>query len=289
MLRAIHGSTVLYPCDANQTASSWPRWPTARASRSSARLRRETPVLYAPGEEFPIGGSRVLRLSDRTTSRSSPPGSRSTRRFEAADLAGRGGNRGARDRRLLGQADRRADAARPPGRPVADRHRRGSLARGRPRRRGASALADTDEPPRSSSSPSERCPARARRPSCSPRPASTRRTSPRRPGSSSPLGRRGPGASHGRSHRVRTPQGALRRPALPRRLVHGRSARTGRPRGPERLGQDDAAARDRRADRPSGRRARLREGHTRRTPRPASPAGASTRRSATTRSPAPTT
>ena len=56
-------STVLYRCDANQTA-----WLTAaladREGVSYLRLTRgTTPVIYEPGEEFPVGGSRVLRSS----------------------------------------------------------------------------------------------------------------------------------------------------------------------------------------------------------------------------------
>ena len=74
--RAIHGSTVLYPCDANQAA----RLTAALADRegvSYLRLTRgATPVIYEPGEEFPVGGSRVLRSSadDQVTSprRASP-------------------------------------------------------------------------------------------------------------------------------------------------------------------------------------------------------------------------
>ena len=62
--RAIHGSTVLHPCDANQTA----RLVAAMADTSGISylrtLRPATPVLYAPDEEFEIGGSRVLRSSD---------------------------------------------------------------------------------------------------------------------------------------------------------------------------------------------------------------------------------
>lgn len=64
MMRAVHGSTVLYPCDANQTASLV----TAMAELpgiSYLRLTREkTPVIYPPGEAFPIGGSRTVRRSD---------------------------------------------------------------------------------------------------------------------------------------------------------------------------------------------------------------------------------
>jgi transketolase len=62
-LRAVHGSTVLYPCDANQAA-----WLTAAmASRPGVSYLRttrgDTPVIYGPDEEFPVGGSRVLESS----------------------------------------------------------------------------------------------------------------------------------------------------------------------------------------------------------------------------------
>ncbi|GGQ18425.1 transketolase [Streptomyces roseolilacinus] len=64
MLRAVHGSTVLYPCDANQTA----RLVAAMADLDGIRYLRTTrgdlPVLYGPDEEFPIGGSKVLRRHD---------------------------------------------------------------------------------------------------------------------------------------------------------------------------------------------------------------------------------
>jgi len=69
VFRAIHGSTVLYPCDANQAAGLT----AAVADRqgvSYLRLTRgSTPVIYEAGEEFPVGGSRVLRSSadDRVT------------------------------------------------------------------------------------------------------------------------------------------------------------------------------------------------------------------------------
>jgi transketolase len=63
-LRAIHGSTVLHPCDANQTA----RLVAAIADREGISylrtLRPATPVLYGADDEFEIGGSRVLRSSD---------------------------------------------------------------------------------------------------------------------------------------------------------------------------------------------------------------------------------
>jgi transketolase len=60
-LRSVWGSTVLVPCDANQTARLVP----AMADRSGVvylrTTRGATPVIYGPDEPFEIGGSRVLR------------------------------------------------------------------------------------------------------------------------------------------------------------------------------------------------------------------------------------
>src|SRR5437879_1908716 len=65
MMRAIHGSTVLYPCDPNQTA----RLTRARASPPGTvvmlRARGPYPTLYGPDETFKVGGSRVVRQSPR--------------------------------------------------------------------------------------------------------------------------------------------------------------------------------------------------------------------------------
>lgn len=69
MMRAVHGSTVLYPADGNATA----KLTSAMAERPGITYirttREKTPKLYDAGEEFPIGGSKVLRRSgaDRTT------------------------------------------------------------------------------------------------------------------------------------------------------------------------------------------------------------------------------
>jgi transketolase len=64
MMRAVHGSTVLYPCDANQTA----RLVEAMADREGIvflrTTRAATPVVYGADDEFPVGGSRVLREGD---------------------------------------------------------------------------------------------------------------------------------------------------------------------------------------------------------------------------------
>jgi transketolase len=62
--RAIHGSTVLHPCDANQTARLVAAMAETDGISYLRTLRPATPVLYGPDEDFEIGGSRVLRSSD---------------------------------------------------------------------------------------------------------------------------------------------------------------------------------------------------------------------------------
>jgi transketolase len=64
MMRAVHGSTVLYPSDANQTAQLVAEMADREGIVFMRSTRAATPVLYDAGEEFPIGGSRVLRQGD---------------------------------------------------------------------------------------------------------------------------------------------------------------------------------------------------------------------------------
>jgi transketolase len=64
MMRAVHGSTVLYPCDGNQTAALVAAMADYKGIAYIRTTRMKTPVLYRPDEAFPIGGSRVLRESD---------------------------------------------------------------------------------------------------------------------------------------------------------------------------------------------------------------------------------
>jgi transketolase len=63
MMRAVHGSTVLYPSDATCAAALV----AAMADREGISYLRTTrgayPVLYDSAETFPIGGSKVLRSS----------------------------------------------------------------------------------------------------------------------------------------------------------------------------------------------------------------------------------
>ena len=64
MLRAVGGSTVLYPCDGNQTARLVAAMARLDGIRYLRTTRAATPVLYEADEEFPVGGSKVLRSSD---------------------------------------------------------------------------------------------------------------------------------------------------------------------------------------------------------------------------------
>ena len=62
-LRAVHGSTVLCPCDANQAVGLT----AVMAGLGGVSYLRTTgcdlPVIYQPGERFEVGGSRVLRTA----------------------------------------------------------------------------------------------------------------------------------------------------------------------------------------------------------------------------------
>ena len=62
--RAVHGSTVLYPSDANQTAALVPQMAERGGIVFMRTTREKTPILYEPGDSFEIGGSRVVRRSD---------------------------------------------------------------------------------------------------------------------------------------------------------------------------------------------------------------------------------
>jgi transketolase len=63
-LRAVHGSTVLYPSDPNQTAALMARIVDRDGVIFMRTTREKTPVIYAPDERFEIGGSRVVRQTD---------------------------------------------------------------------------------------------------------------------------------------------------------------------------------------------------------------------------------
>jgi transketolase len=62
--RAVNGSTVLYPCDGNQTAALVRAMGAIDGISYLRTTRADTAVIYEPGEEFPVGGSKTLRSSD---------------------------------------------------------------------------------------------------------------------------------------------------------------------------------------------------------------------------------
>jgi transketolase len=64
-LRAIWSSTVLYPCDGNQTAKLVAQMRDRAGIVYLRTTRMKTPVIYDSQEEFSIGGSKVLRSSDQ--------------------------------------------------------------------------------------------------------------------------------------------------------------------------------------------------------------------------------
>src|SRR5437588_7813848 len=64
MFRAVFGSTVLYPCDPNQTAQLVAQMADHGGIVYMRTTREKTPVLYTPDEQFTVGGSKVLRSSD---------------------------------------------------------------------------------------------------------------------------------------------------------------------------------------------------------------------------------
>jgi len=63
MMRAVFGSTVLYPCDANQAAQLVAQMADHDGIVYMRTTREKTPVIYGPDEEFMIGGSKVVRQS----------------------------------------------------------------------------------------------------------------------------------------------------------------------------------------------------------------------------------
>jgi transketolase len=63
MMRAVHGSTVLYPSDGNQTAKLVRQLADVDGISYLRTTRGDTPVIYEPGDDFRVGGSKVVRQS----------------------------------------------------------------------------------------------------------------------------------------------------------------------------------------------------------------------------------
>jgi transketolase len=64
MLRAVHGSTVLYPSDATSAAALTKTMADLDGICYMRTTRGAYPVLYDAAETFPVGGSKVLRSAD---------------------------------------------------------------------------------------------------------------------------------------------------------------------------------------------------------------------------------
>src|SRR5256885_296245 len=91
-LRAVHGSTVLHPCDANQTAKLVERMADTEGIVYLRTLRPNTPVIYGPDEQFEIGGSRTVREGDDVAIVGA--GVTGAQALQAAAVAAQGGIRG---------------------------------------------------------------------------------------------------------------------------------------------------------------------------------------------------
>jgi transketolase len=61
MMRAVHGSTVLYPSDGTSTVALVDAMAAAPGISYLRTTRGGYPGLYPPGEKFPVGGSKLLR------------------------------------------------------------------------------------------------------------------------------------------------------------------------------------------------------------------------------------
>ena len=133
MMRAVHGSTVLYPCDANQTAQLSPRWPTAGHLLPAHPAREDRRCSRRPARR--CRSAAAGSPSRATTSPSSP------RHHPArGDQGGRQlAAEGVKCASSISTRSSRSTPKRSTRRPARrrDRRRRGSLARGRSRRGGA--------------------------------------------------------------------------------------------------------------------------------------------------------
>ncbi|GAC1316463.1 MAG: transketolase [Thermoleophilaceae bacterium] len=85
-LRAVGGSSVLYPCDPNQTAQLVQRMAEQDGIVYMRATRASLPTIYEPGERFTIGGSRVVRSSEKDNVAIVAAGITLHEAIEAADM-----------------------------------------------------------------------------------------------------------------------------------------------------------------------------------------------------------
>jgi len=67
LMRAIVGSTVLYPADAVATEKLLEQMATVKGVCFLRTSRPKTPVIYGNDEKFPVGGAKVLREGTKVT------------------------------------------------------------------------------------------------------------------------------------------------------------------------------------------------------------------------------
>ncbi len=67
MMRAVVGSTVLYPGDAVSTEKLLEEMALGKGVYFLRTSRPKTPVIYGNDEKFPIGGAKILRQGDKVT------------------------------------------------------------------------------------------------------------------------------------------------------------------------------------------------------------------------------
>ena len=67
MMRAVVGSTVLYPAEAVATEKLLEQMAIHKGVCFLRTSRPKTPVIYGNDEQFPIGGAKVLRTGDKVT------------------------------------------------------------------------------------------------------------------------------------------------------------------------------------------------------------------------------
>ncbi len=93
MMRAVHGSTVLYPADGNAAAKLTAAMAELHGVSYVRTTREKTPILYGADETFEIGGSKVLRSGDADDATIVGAGVTVFEALEAADRLGADGRR----------------------------------------------------------------------------------------------------------------------------------------------------------------------------------------------------
>ncbi len=182
MMRAVCDSTVLYPCDANQTAHLIGLMVDLKGISYLRTTREKTPIIYPPGEKFLVGGSKVVKQSGQDKVTVVAAGITLHEAMKAADtLKGEGIAIRVIDAYSVKPMDRRDVGASGEGHRRQGGCRRGSLDRGRFGRCRAGSVCGGGRRCRAWSNwPCVRCRVRARPRSLWAPPALMRRISSRR-------------------------------------------------------------------------------------------------------------